>query len=518
MKTVKKRDSLIFKFTILLTIFIVVSMALIGFANYQIQTRIYRERSINDIKSIGAELETTLLDDSENLKNYLDWITVHYDELYVPVDFDNWEEAEREFNTAFAEQYPGKVFGTDVVFEDLPVNLKNLFATYYYEYTTTVFEQFRESFHIPYTYFIYPTGNGEDCMYIVDVERIEETGPDGRTRLHICDISSESHDDNTVMWEVWESGKKVDKVDYFNNEYGVTYSYYVPLYLNNEKVGIIGVDADIKAINRDIISGTTPTMIGTLITLAICTFLLLRFIDHAYISKLVTLQENVKSYTENKNVVIADKIEQEVTGKDEISLLSFQIADMIRELEQHIKKVVDVTKELTNQKIRTEMMKDLAQTDSLTFLNNRYSYSEKVNEINDNLKKQKDMNFSVIMIDLNFLKKLNDEHGHEKGDIALQRVADYIKEVFGIGNSYRIGGDEFSVILINDAHRTEALCKLFSEKLEKDTSETPWQHVSAAIGYSMYNKETDTSFEDVANRADDMMYENKKIMKAERVD
>ena len=88
-------------------------------------------------------------------------------------------------------------------------------------------------------------------------------------------------------------------------------------------------------------------------------------------------------------------------------------------------------------------MKELAQTDSLTFLNNRYSYSEKVNEINEDLKNQKDIKFTVIMIDLNFLKKLNDVHGHEKGDIAFQRVADYIKEVFGIGNSYRIGGDEY---------------------------------------------------------------------------
>ena len=241
-----------------------------------------------------------------------------------------------------------------------------------------------------------------------------------------------------------------------------------------------------------------------------------RFLSN--LSKLTALQENVKAYTEHKNVEIADKIKKEVKGKDEISLLSFQIANMIRELEKHIKEVVDMTKELTNQKIRTEMMKELAQTDSITFLNNRYSYSEKVNEINEDLKNQKDIKFTVIMIDLNFLKKLNDVHGHEKGDIAFQRVADYIKEVFGIGNSYRIGGDEFSVILTNDSHRTEDLCKLFSEKLEQDNSETPWQHVSAAIGFSFYNKETDTTFEDVSKRADDMMYTNKKIMKAEWVD
>ena len=121
-----------------------------------------------------------------------------------------------------------------------------------------------------------------------------------------------------------------------------------------------------------------------------------RFLSN--LPKLTALQEKVKSYTEHKNVEIADKIKKEVKGKDEISLLSFQIANMIRELEKHI------------------------------------------------------------------------------------------KEVFVIGNSYRIGGDEFSVILTNDSHCTEDLCKLFSEKLEQDTSETPWQHVSAAISFSFYYK------------------------------
>ena len=354
-------------------------------------------------------------------------------------------------------------------------------------------------------------------MYIVGAERFTETGPDGKERLMICDTVPESHTNNPIMWKVWETGRRIDSIDEFNNEYGVTISYYVPFYLKGEKAGIIGVDADIETVNQDMMYDTAQIMVGTLAILILCTFLLLRYIDITYILKLADLQDNVKAYTETKNADIADKIEEEVEGKDEISVLSFQIADMIRELEKHMKSIVNINTELANQKIRMEMMKDLALTDSLTLLHNRYAYDEKVKDINFEITKGRPIEFATIMVDLNFLKKLNDEYGHDKGDMALQRVGDYLKEIFGVGNSYRFGGDEFGVILTNNAQKAEELCNLFSAKLEKDTSETPWQHVSAAIGYSMYNKETDTSFEDVANRADDMMYENKKIMKAERV-
>lgn len=50
-----------------------------------------------------------------------------------------------------------------------------------------------------------------------------------------------------------------------------------------------------------------------------------------------------------------------------------------------------------------------------------------------------------MLIDLNGLKKVNDEYGHEAGDFLIQKVAKNISKVF-YGNIYRIGGDEFVVI------------------------------------------------------------------------
>ena len=84
MNTDTKRNGLLFKFRLLLTVFIFVTMLLIGFAVYKTQARTYRERSINDIKSISTELEAILSNDKDNLQNYLNWVRVHHDELSIP--------------------------------------------------------------------------------------------------------------------------------------------------------------------------------------------------------------------------------------------------------------------------------------------------------------------------------------------------------------------------------------------------------------------------------------------------
>jgi diguanylate cyclase (GGDEF)-like protein len=59
---------------------------------------------------------------------------------------------------------------------------------------------------------------------------------------------------------------------------------------------------------------------------------------------------------------------------------------------------------------------------------------------------------SIAFIDIDFFKKLNDEHGHLAGDMALITVANHLKEsLSGVGDVYRYGGDEFAVLMPNHA-------------------------------------------------------------------
>ena len=156
----------------------------------------------------------------------------------------------------------------------------------------------------------------------------------------------------------------------------------------------------------------------------------------------------------------------------------------------------------------------LGRMDGLTGLHNRLAFEEEEKAINEKLK-EGGTSFGVVMIDLNYLKKINDTFGHDKGDIAIMKLADHIKLVFSDCECYRIGGDEFTVILdASLAEDTEKLVERFRAQVAGEEGTELWKKVSAAAGFSVFDPKTDREFDDVFKRADQDMYQNKAKMKA----
>ena len=95
-------------------------------------------------------------------------------------------------------------------------------------------------------------------------------------------------------------------------------------------------------------------------------------------------------------------------------------------------------------------------------------------------------------------------------------------EIFEHSPVFRIGGDEFIVVLKNrDYRNVDNLIEDFNNHLEgllKDDTLQPWEQISAAIGYAKFDKTVDKTVEDVFKKADKAMYERKTSMKAERKD
>lgn len=132
---------------------------------------------------------------------------------------------------------------------------------------------------------------------------------------------------------------------------------------------------------------------------------------------------------------------------------------------------------------RMDKLENRAYQDTLTGLQNRTAYYD----YNDVLNKKEDAgdaDFSIVMIDINFLKRMNDTYGHEQGNLYLQHAADLIRKAFGEEHVYRIGGDEFAVILEGRAQEgAEERIRMFREeaaKTQADDSLQPWEKVSAA--------------------------------------
>ena len=158
-----------------------------------------------------------------------------------------------------------------------------------------------------------------------------------------------------------------------------------------------------------------------------------------------------------------------------------------------------------------------ANIDALTKVRNKRAYDLEITRINQDIEKDK-KSFGIAMIDLNFLKVINDTYGHDKGNIAIQTLCRTICQIYVHSPVFRVGGDEFVVILENhDLENLDELKAAFDIEMEAYKQKTePWEQISAAAGYAIYDPVVDKDAEDVFKRADEAMYEQKKQMKAVR--
>lgn len=160
---------------------------------------------------------------------------------------------------------------------------------------------------------------------------------------------------------------------------------------------------------------------------------------------------------------------------------------------------------------KEEFYKKLAFMDHITQGYNRLAYERDIEEIFKSVDKKK--NLRLVVFDLDELKHINDNFGHNKGDEALQKAFDIMTEVFGDqGTCYRIGGDEFACLCLNNDEAIYQIKKqLIQERIKEEQQNLPY-HFGFSIGSSVVH---DLSISDdrLMEIADNEMYEHKKKFK-----
>lgn len=121
----------------------------------------------------------------------------------------------------------------------------------------------------------------------------------------------------------------------------------------------------------------------------------------------------------------------------------------------------------------------------------------------------------VLMADLNDLKLINDSLGHHAGDTYIIACAKAMQEVFqDKGTCYRMGGDEF---LFWGNHISQEELELLQQRFEhlvEETCRSIAPGCTVACGTAVYDPKTDSSIEETMQRADQRMYEKKRLIKA----
>ena len=204
-----------------------------------------------------------------------------------------------------------------------------------------------------------------------------------------------------------------------------------------------------------------------------------------------------------------------VNTRDEIEELANSLKKMEAGVYDRINQLTAMNEQLSASQNEARKMEVLANTDGLTGVKNKIAYDAEVVRIDQDIKSGEKVVFGVAMIDLNYLKNTNDEYGHDAGDEALIELTKIICDTFKHSPVYRIGGDEFVVILRGrDFNASTSLIKRFNEEIEKSTKgKNIYQGVSAALGHSIYDPKIDSCVDDVFKRADKAMYERKHEMK-----
>lgn len=188
------------------------------------------------------------------------------------------------------------------------------------------------------------------------------------------------------------------------------------------------------------------------------------------------------------------------TSQDEVGTLAKSFQQTVDHLKQYI-----------------SYINGLAYLDSMTGIKNKTAYDDEVKRIeNEMLIGQAE--FGLVVFDINNLKYVNDTYGHDFGDMLIIEACQKICKTFKGSPVYRIGGDEFVVILENeDLKSYQNLIDSFQRDIIEHNQKCSIESmISIAKGIAIYNSKTDLVFANVFKRADDAMYQNKIAIKNQK--
>lgn len=286
------------------------------------------------------------------------------------------------------------------------------------------------------------------------------------------------------------------------DEYGWLISTAMPIYDDHgEIIAMAAVDISMNVAMKELVNFMFYIGLSFLGVALICCVLSIILISRVIVKPINTLSRAASQYAVNKTAFS----ELNISRDDEIGIL----ADSMVEMEKDIARYIN---DLTSTREYAEQMDRAANTDALTDACSKRAYDLKIKQLDEDRQP-----YGILLTDINNLKKINDTYGHEQGDVSIKTVCRVICRVFDRSSVYRIGGDEFVVILENEEYENREklipeLAQAFQAN-EADDSSEPWERVSATIGFAVFDPAKDESVRNVVQRADDAMYKNKKASK-----
>lgn len=168
--------------------------------------------------------------------------------------------------------------------------------------------------------------------------------------------------------------------------------------------------------------------------------------------------------------------------------------------------------DVTERELLKRQLMEIANTDVLSGLFNRRKFREGAEEAYQRARRYREP-ISVLMMDIDYFKKINDSFGHFIGDAVIRSFSETLSEVFrGTDIVGRMGGEEFAVVMLNaNAEQAYKKAEYFRKQIEKKIMVFDGREASVTVSIGVAERMDETpNFDSLLNRADHELYEAKR--------
>ena len=254
---------------------------------------------------------------------------------------------------------------------------------------------------------------------------------------------------------------------------------------NNMVLGILIAEKDL--------THERTSMIIQMVVIFVIVFIIVVIV---FVRVMVLIVNPIRTLTRASTMIARGELNTNVEyeSKDEIGALAKSINMMATEIREYFR-----------------YMHSQAYTDAMTGVGNKAAYMDEINMLDRKIEEGM-AEFFVVVFDVNGLKRVNDNLGHEYGDMLIIDSANIIKHVFSAENVYRIGGDEFIVVMENAGEEDISgyIEKFDGEVRTFNKENVRYEHdLAISKGAVAYSESSDSEYKDVFKRADELMYRDK---------
>ena len=358
-----------------------------------------------------------------------------------------------------------------------------------YESIMRTLRYFQDNIDLKYIYCVRDMGDGTFAFGLDPT--VEDPGEFGSPIVY-----------TDALYEASKGNAAVDNTQY-EDAWGSFYSAYSPVFDSEGKVaGIIAVDFSAEWYNQQL-TGLT----GTTVIVAVLSLLIGGGIVTAIATKRQKQIGSIQGQLNDMAITLMNEMGNNPTEEDGSPVSPSQgSADSMDLLEDQIKSM------------QTELQTQIAQVhghafqDGLTGVKSKQAFINAEAAVDQKLAEGTLSEFGLVVCDVNGLKNVNDTKGHKAGDEYIRQACRMVCDIFSHSPVYRIGGDEFTVILTDRDYENREVLMYRLHYRSLAHIETGDAVVSG--GLAEYNPNNDQSIRDVFERADAIMYKEKMLLKS----